>query len=165
MTQLILDPLDSKCSPLQLVCVTLDQQLQTLIAQAPADGQTPQALQRIAPILRQLAESLPELHYYIAQSPEGNWESVTLQHRQTPHLTKTVIYAYATPTQAEANTAAGRVVAEISVIALLFQLLALEPVDSIIFVPRHSQAPSQELQRQDLQQQIYQALSIPPDLA
>lgn len=145
--------------------MTLDQQLQTLIAQAPADGQTRQALQHIAPILRQQAESLPELNYYICQSPAGNWESVTLQHRQTPHLIKKVIYAYAVPTQAESNATPGLVVVEMPVIPLLFQLLALEPVDSIIFVPRDPQTSSQELQRQDLQQQIYQALSLPPDLA
>ncbi|AFY62749.1 hypothetical protein [Synechococcus sp. PCC 6312] len=145
--------------------MTLDQQLQTLIAQAPADGQTPQALQTIAPILRKIAESLPELNYYICQSPQGNWESVTLQHRHLPDLSRNVIYAYATSGQAERAAAAGRVVGEIPVIALLFQLIALEPVDSIIFVPRTPQAPSQELQRQDLQQQIYQALSLPADLA
>ncbi|MDS3859559.1 hypothetical protein RIF25_01935 [Thermosynechococcaceae cyanobacterium BACA0444] len=145
--------------------MTLDQQLQTLIAQAPADGQTPQALQTIAPILRKVAEGLPELSYYICQSPQGNWESVTLQHRQAPHRTKKVIYAYATPTQAAEKAASDLIVGEIPLIALLFQLLALEPVDSIIFVPRAPQAPSQELQRQDLQQQISQALSLPPDLA
>ncbi len=145
--------------------MTIEQQIEALIAQAPPDGQTPRALKIIAPALRDTAALLGELAYFIRQSPEGNWESTTLAHRDKPNLTKTVIYAYASGEQAELDAAAGLVIVEIPVINLLFQLIALEPVDSLIFFSARPETAPQEVQRQALQRQISQLLSLPPNLA
>lgn len=145
--------------------MTLEQQLQTLIAQAPADGRTPHAIQAIVPILRQYAEDLGELNYYIRQSPQGNWEVITLQHHRHPQQQKTVIYAYARQSQALEQGMAGLVAVKMPVVSLLFQLVALEPVDSLLVVAADPQAPIQEIERATLRTQITQVLSLPPNLA
>ena len=63
--------------------MTLDQQIQSLIDGAP-DVESRISVMAIAPILQQVAATLPHLEYYICQSPQGERVITTLRHRQQP---------------------------------------------------------------------------------
>lgn len=155
--------------------MTLEQQVQMLIDQAPADRQTLVAVQRIAPVLQKLAQRLQYLQYYLLQSTDQRWQTVTLQHQRQPQLEKTVLYAFAHESDARRSaTAAGLLVEPVPIIQLLFQALTLQPVDSLIFleVPGNSEQGI-EIQRREIQQLVQAGLqpeissqsNIPDNLA
>ncbi len=140
----------------------LQQQVQTLINEAPAAGGMLAAIQVIGPLLEELA--LQRLHYeqyYILQNLQGNWQLTTLQHRQRPGLEKTVVYAFANLQDATRSSRSAELVAlPIPIIPLLFQLLALEPVDSILFAETAGNLDrTEEFTRQELQQLVQTKLS------
>lgn len=151
----------------------LQQQVQALIDEAPTDGGMPAAIRIIAPLLHDLAEQrLQHEQYYILQNLQGNWQLTTLQHRQRPGLEKTVVYAFANLQDATRSSRSAELVAlPIPVIPLLFQLLALEPVDSLLFLETAGDLDrGEELTRQELQQLVQEALrqnqpSPPMDIA
>lgn len=159
----------------------LDQQIQALIDNAPQDGTTPQVVEAIAPALLLLAQQLRHLHYYILQSLDGNWVITTLSNRTRPTLEKQVIYAF--PTSKDASRAASPsatppVVTPVPVIHILFQMVAMEILDSIVFfeTPGNVEVGS-EVKRSDVQNLVrvqlerYQSSlraksrNIPPDIA
>jgi hypothetical protein len=116
--------------------MNLDQQIQSLIDEATPDGTTPQVVAAIAPALKLLAQELQHLEYYILQTVDGSWAVTTLSNRSQPNLEKRVIYAF--PTANDAAKAASSfnsriVTVSIPVAYILFQMLALESIDSIIF--------------------------------
>ena len=140
----------------------LQQQVQSLIDEAPTAGGMPAAIRIIAPLLEELA--LQRLHYeqyYILQNLQGNWQLTTLQHRQQPGLEKTIVYAFANLQDATRSSRSAELVAlPIPVIPLLFQLLALEPVDSILFLETPGNLDQgEELTRQELQHLVQKRLS------
>lgn len=151
----------------------LQQQVQALIDEAPTDGGMPAAIRIIAPLLHDLAEQrLQHEQYYVLQNLQGNWQLTTLQHRQRPGLEKTVVYAFANLQDATRSSRSAELVAlPIPVIPLLFQLLALEPVDSLLFLETAGDLDrGEELTRQELQQLVQEALrqnqpSPPMDIA
>lgn len=151
----------------------LQPQVQALIDEAPQDGGMPAAIRVIAPLLQGLAERrLRFEQYYILQNLQGNWQLTTLQHRQKPGLEKTVVYAFANLQDATRSSRSADLIAlPVPVIPLLFQLLALEPVDSILFLETMGDLDkSEEITRQELQQLIQTALrqnqpSPPMDIA
>lgn len=146
--------------------MTLDQQLQRLIEQAPS-AVARADLQAIAPVLSTVASRLQHLQYYLLQSLDQNWVMTTLQHREQPNLTKTVIYAYPSleVAQASATSLDPQILAlPVPTVQLLFQLLAIEPVESLIFLER-SQHPGIEISRKLLQDLIAQHLQPPMDIA
>ncbi|NCJ07754.1 hypothetical protein GS597_14795 [Synechococcales cyanobacterium C] len=145
----------------------LQAQIQTLIREAPQDGQTPQAVLKISPALLQVAQTLKFPQYYILQTLQQNWQITTLQHRQDPSQQKTVIYAYAQLVDAtQASKTVGLVAVAVPVIQLLFQLLALDAVDSIIFQEQsHQPQNGVEVPRQGLQRLVQQQIQPPPYLA
>lgn len=151
----------------------LQPQVQALIDEAPQDGGMPAAIRIIAPLLQELAEQrLKFEQYYILQNLQGNWQLTTLQHRQKPGLEKTVVYAFANLQDATRSSRSADLVAlPVPVIPLLFQLLALEPVDSILFLETMEDLDKgEEITRQELQQLIQTALrqnqpSPPMDIA
>ncbi len=160
----------------------LDQQLQVLIDQAPQDGTMPQVIVAIAPILKFLAQQLKHTQYYIMQSLNGRWVSTTLSHNHQPDLEKTVIYAYATRQDAFTNPSLRRdleaIATPIPVTHLLFQLLALDTVDSLVFFETPGTVNAAiEVKRDEVQELITTHLqrlkqgelggkpSIPPNLA
>ncbi len=151
----------------------LQQQVQALIDEAPTDGGMPAAIRIIAPLLHDLAEQrLQHEQYYVLQNLQGNWQLTTLQHRQRPGLEKTVVYAFANLQDATRSSRSAELVAlPIPVIPLLFQLLALEPVDSLLFLETVGDLDrGEELTRQELQQLVQEALrqnqpSPPMDIA
>lgn len=154
--------------------MNLDEQIQALIDHAPQDGTTPLVLRAIAPALKALAGQLKHLEYYILQSAEGNWVVTTLSHRLQTSLEKTVVYAFASKEDALASAIAPaeQVTAKLMPTAhLLFQLVALQTVESIVFFDAKDTAQGTEVSRQNLNALIRQALQqqsaarTPPNLA
>lgn len=140
----------------------LQQQAQALINEAPQKGGMPTAIRIIAPLLQDLAEQRLQCEqYYILQNLQGNWQLTTLRHRQQPGLEKTVVYAFANLQDATRSSRSAELVAlPVPVIPLLFQLLALDPVDSILFLETAGDLDKgEELTRLELQQLVQAALS------
>jgi hypothetical protein len=155
----------------------LKAQIQLLIDNAPQDGVTPQLVKAIAPVLSARAQKLRHSQYYILQNMDESWILTTLSARANPQLEKRVIYAFPTIQDVPLRSSAGLdpqlIAAPIPVIHILFQLVAMEPVDSIVFFETPGITnDSVEVRRADLQHLIQQRLQqnrvkkqIPPDIA
>lgn len=154
--------------------MNLDQQIQVLIDNAPQDGSTPQIVEALAPALTFLAGQLQRPDYYILQSFEGGWMLTTLSNRAQPNVQKNVIYAF--PSLKDASdfqpVADPQVTAaSVPVTHILFQMFALERVDSVVFFETPGNfTKGTEVRREDLQRLIQSQLqqklpSIPPDIA
>lgn len=160
--------------------MNLDQQLKILIDEAPQHGVPSPVMERaVNPVLKGLAQKLKYLEYYVAQNLDGDWVLTTLQSRAQPTREKKVIYAFANlkdavnfPGSADSQMMAMAV----PVTSLLFQLFALEQVDSIIFLETSGDLNTGiEIKRTDLQTAIQKQLqhlsqprqggTIPPNLA
>jgi len=156
--------------------MTLDEQIHDLIVNAPQDGVTPALVEAIAPVLRQLASQLSHLQYYIVQSLDRNWVVNIISHPAQPELERQVIYAF--PSLQDVTTS-GNLIKDPQLIALpvpvthiLFQMVAMEGIDSLIFfeVPGNAIAGT-EIQRSALQEMIQAQLqqitppTIPSDIA
>ncbi|GAB4147750.1 MAG: hypothetical protein Fur0046_26080 [Cyanobacteria bacterium J069] len=156
--------------------MTLDQQLQDLVQNAPQDGTTPAAVAAIAPALKEIAQQLRHLQYYILQTLEQQWVMTTLNHRTQSEAQKNVVYAFANLKDATTNPLAKdpQIAAfPVPVTHILFQMVAMTGVDSIIFfeVPGNLNAGT-EVTRANLQaliqlflQQSRGGSPLPPDLA
>jgi hypothetical protein len=155
----------------------LEVQIQLLIDNAPQDGVTPHLITTIAPVLRAIAQKLRYPQYYILQNLQENWILTTLSNRTNPELEKHVVYAFPRLQDISLFSSAGldsQVVAKpIPVIQILFQLVALEPVDSIVFFETPGTTTNaHEVERSQLQELIHQHLQqqrpprqVPPDIA
>lgn len=140
----------------------LQQQVQSLIDEAPIEGGMPAAIRAIAPLLASLVQQrLQYEQYYILQNLQSNWQLTTLKHRQQPGLEKTIVYAFANLQDATRSSRSAELVAlPVPVISLLFQLLALDPVDSILFLETSGNLDQGiELTRQELQHLVQAELS------
>jgi hypothetical protein len=154
----------------------LDEQIQTLIQEAPQDGSTPALMEAIAPILKHLAQQLRHSQYYIVQTLDQDWAITTLGSQEQPEVQKVVVYAYPTLK----DVASGpypiqdpqMIALPIPVTHILFQMLAVEQINSIIFFesPGNTIAGT-EIQRSELfnlvqsHLQTMQAPAVPPDIA
>ena len=159
------------------VIMDLEAQIQLLIDNAPRDGMTPNLIAAIAPALRAISQKLRHSQYYILQNSESSWVLTTLSNLTNPGLEKRVVYAFPTIQDVSLISPAGldpQMLAKIiPVTHILFQLVALEPVDSIIFLETPGKTThTVEIRRTDLeklmQQQLRQQRSpkqIPPDIA
>jgi hypothetical protein len=155
----------------------LQAQIQLLIDNAPQDGVTPQIVAGIAPALGAIAKKLRHPQYYILQHMEQGWVLTTLSNRTNPNLEKRLIYAFPTLQDVPGSTSAGLdpqiIATPILVTHILFQLVALEPVDSIVFFETPGTTNNGvEVQRAELQKLIAEQLQqhrssnqIPPDIA
>ncbi|WP_051372791.1 hypothetical protein [Thermosynechococcus sp. NK55a] len=72
-------------------------QVDELIANAPDDPATVAAVQAIAPILYEEAQRYGQTVYYVLQTPDGQWQVITLEEQQPPHQQKML----STPTAAK----------------------------------------------------------------
>lgn len=154
--------------------MNLERQIQLLIDDAPNDGVMPNLIKAIAPSLKQLAANLRHEQYYIVQSLDADWLVTTITNSK---LEKRVIYAFPTLQDSFASSspedAAQLIALPIPVTHILFQLVALETVDSIIFLENPGIANAgYEVKRQDIQKLIKLQIKpqspfnqIPPDLA
>ncbi|PLZ95077.1 hypothetical protein CEN50_23450 [Fischerella thermalis CCMEE 5268] len=155
----------------------LKAQIQSLIDNAPQDGITPTLVAAIAPALSAIAHKLSHSQYYILQNLDEEWVLTTLSNRGNPQEEKQVIYAFPTLQDIPRSYSAGLdpqvIAAPIPVTHILFQLLALEPVDSIVFFDTASTNTNGiEVKRTDLQHLVQQQLQqnqtknqVPPDIA
>lgn len=156
--------------------MNLDDQLRELIDQAPQDGTTPVLVEAIAPALKQLAAQLRNLQYYIVQSLDRSWVINIINHENQPDLERQVIYAFPSLKDVASGPNSVKdpqlIALPVPVIHILFQMLAMEGIDSVIFfeVPGNTLAGTQIL-RSDLQALVEAQLQqstmpiIPPDIA
>lgn len=148
--------------------MNLDRQLQALIDGAPQEEGTAIGVAAIAPVLKALASQLKSLDYYIFQTLDQEWVMTTLSNRTQPDVEKNVVYAFAT--LKDASTLQSKpdpqlIAQKVPVIDLLFQLLALDLVDSIVFFDTPGNLASGiEVRRQDLQSLIQTQLQQSPSL-
>lgn len=162
--------------------MNLEQQIQSLIDNAPQDGITPQVVAAIAPRLKLLAGKLSHSHYYILQSLEGDWVVTTLSHRANPDVEKRVIYAFPNLKDISVGSVGGLdpevVAVSVPITHILFQLFALETVNSVIFfeipgdLTNGIEVQSQDLQnlvqvqlKQNLPTRLTSPNQLPPDIA
>ncbi|MEM7553798.1 MAG: hypothetical protein AAF378_06805 [Cyanobacteria bacterium P01_A01_bin.84] len=157
--------------------MNFEAQIKSLINNAPQDGVTPSIVAAIAPVLLAIARSLRYPQYYLLQSIDRNWVMTTLSNRTNRQIEKKVIYAF--PNFKDASSDAiqnvdSQVTAiAVPVIHILFQLMALEPVDSIVFFETAGTSTNAvEIKRSELQSLVQQKLqenknidSVPPDIA
>jgi hypothetical protein len=141
----------------------LDQQLRQLIEDAPEERGMPVVMERaIAPTLKLLAHQLQHQEYYILQSSEENWQVTTLRHRENQNLEKRVIYAFPSLEDAEAfaqHNDPQLMALPIPVTHILFELLALEQVDTLIFFDESGNYDNgTEIARKNLHQLIQEQL-------
>ncbi len=154
----------------------LQAQIQLLKENAPQDGITPQLITAIAPALQTLAQRLTHKQYYILQGMDEQWVLTTLSNRTNSKLEKRVVYAYPTLQDAikskDFRHHSQLTAKPIGVIHVLFQLTAMEPVDSIVFFETSGvSGDTIEILRSELQSEIQQAITgyrnsvVPPDIA
>jgi hypothetical protein len=156
----------------------LDEQIRQLIQDAPEDGVTPGLVEAIAPVLKEMAARLRHLQYYIAQTIEGNWAITLLNQEGASENTKQVIYAFPSLQDVSSSPYPMKdpqmIALPMPVIHVLFQMMALETIDSLIFfdVPGNV-TTGIEIRRDDVQsaiqaqlQKVHSANStLPPDIA
>ncbi len=159
------------------VIMDLERQIQLLIDNAPQDGITPNIVAAISPVLSAIAQRLRHSQYYILQNLESEWVLTTLSNRASSGLEKRVIYAFSTIQDVSLIPSAGldpQIVAKpLPVTHILFQLVALEPVDSIVFLETPGKTThTVEVQRNELQKLMQQQIKqqhkpkqVPPDIA
>lgn len=155
----------------------LDTQVQTLIEEAPKDGVTGDAVVAIAPTLKAIAGQLRHPQYYILQTLDQGWVMTTLSNRNEPDTRKNIVYAFSTLKDVASGPHSVKdpqvMALPVPVIHIIFQMLALKPIDSLIFFETPGNVSQGiEVRRQDVQNlvqlQLQQAqgdAQIPSDLA
>jgi hypothetical protein len=159
----------------------LEQQIQVLIDNAPQDGTTPKVVEALAPVLKLFASQLRHLEYHILQTLDQAWVMTTLSNRAQPGVEKNVIYAF--PTLKDAadfqSVFDPQIIAlPIPVTHILFQMLAIDTINSIVFFDTPGNlAAGTEVRRDDLQNLVQAQLqqiqmtprsypsNLPPDIA
>jgi hypothetical protein len=158
----------------------IEQQVQTLIENAPPDGVTPKVMKdAIAPILTLFAQRLAHPNYFILQTLDQGWVMTTLSSRTDPKKEKRVIYAFANLEDAktfQGGNADPQIIATaIPVTHILFQMFSLKEIDSTIFMENPGDLNTgKEVKRADLQKLVQIQLqklgmirdsNVPPNLA
>jgi hypothetical protein len=156
--------------------MNLDEQIQTLIQEAPQDGATPALVEAIAPVLKHMAQQLRQPQYYIVQTLDQNWAVTTLSNREQPEVEKVVVYAYPTLKDAASGPYPLKdpqiIALPVPVTHILFQMLAMAQVNSTIFFesPGNTIAGT-EIQRNELFDRVQshlkatQTAPLPPNIA
>jgi hypothetical protein len=144
--------------------MTLTQQIQNLVADAPADLQS--SIAALAPALEQAAIELKHLQYFVGVIATGQWIATTLQNRQSQQEIK-VIYCFAKAADLQVFYEEAVSSAELPVIDLLFQLTALDDIDRLVFFDSADVSRGKNVNKLDLQRSIEQQLksiaTLPPD--
>jgi hypothetical protein len=152
--------------------MNLDEQVQKLIDGAP-DLESRMSVMAIAPILQQVAATLPQTTYYICQSPQGEWVITTLRSKQKLNLDIKVIYAFTRVEDVrefDNGSLANSLAIEVPVIQLLFYLLAFPEIERLVFLNNSQNLDvGQEISRHSLEESIAKQLKqtlpqLPPDI-
>ncbi|NJR39352.1 MAG: hypothetical protein HC781_11710 [Leptolyngbyaceae cyanobacterium CSU_1_4] len=115
----------------------INQQIQMLVQQAPQYGASAREVEAIAPALITVADRLKHPEYYVLQTLDQNWVMTVLHHPNESEVTKNVLSVF--PTLEDAKTNANEfdnahvIAVPVPVIHILFQMLAMEPLNSTIF--------------------------------
>jgi len=154
----------------------LDAQITDLVQGAPGNGLPAGTVEAIAPTLKAIAGQLKHDQYYILQTLEQGWVLTTLSSREQPDVRKNVVYAF--PSLDAARTGSSSVkdpqvmALPMPITHILFQMLAMKPVHSVVFLEGSGKAgQGVEVRRQDIESLIQAQLkqtqggSIPPNLA
>ncbi len=151
----------------------LERQLNELSEDASRYGiPTPVFSQAVAPVLGLFAKQLQHQEYYILQNLESDWVMYTIQNRQE-QSEKKVIYAFTSVKDAaifQGTEDPNLLALAIPTVQLLFQLFALQDIDSLIFLETPGNLDRGTVIDRDrlleiVQQQIRQLNPIPPNLA
>ncbi|MDY7014857.1 MAG: hypothetical protein SVX43_14885 [Cyanobacteriota bacterium] len=155
----------------------IDRQIQDLVDRAPPNAGTQKAIARaVGPVLKGFASRMQHLNYFLIRGRERGWMVTALSNRTQPEIEKKVIYAFSTARDARGfsdDTKEKSKVESVPVTHILFQMLALQGVDSVVFMetPGNFERGT-EIRRVDLQESIARQLQekarsrgIPPDLA
>ncbi|MBE9064242.1 hypothetical protein [cf. Phormidesmis sp. LEGE 11477] len=155
--------------------MTIDQQLQSLIENAPPEANLKEAIQAVSPVIRNVARQLQHLEYYILQTVNRQWLQATIAHKDNPTQPKRVIYAYASLSSAAGDKLAASnpdlMAVPVPLAQLLFQLPSISPVDSLIFLETEARDQAVEVRREDMRKMFHRRLSqrvkpqAPPDIA
>lgn len=156
--------------------MSLDEQIQQLIDEAPQDGSTPQLVAAIAPVLRALATRLRHSHYYIVQTLNQDWAMTRLSNSSDPSQEKSILYAYPTLQDVALSPYPMQdpqlIALPIPSTHILFQMLALQQIDSAVFFETPGNVDiGIEVRREELdaliQMQLQQSRpsSVPHDIA
>jgi hypothetical protein len=155
----------------------LDAQISDLIQGASGSAVTADAVQAIAPTLKAIAGQLQHDHYYILQTLEQGWVMTTLSSRNQPDVKKNIVYAYQSLKDAGEGPVSVKdpqvMALPVPVTHILFQMLAMKPVHSVVFMEQPGQAgKGVEVRRQDIEALIQAQLKqsqpggpMPPELA
>ncbi len=158
--------------------MNLDEQVRDLIDNAPQDGTTPALVEAIAPVLKYLATQLRHPQYYVVQSLDKSWVVNIISHNTESNLERKVIYAFSTLKDVSLGPVSVKdpqmIALPVPVVHILFQMAAMEGVDSVIFFETPGNAMiGTEIQRSQLQEliqiqlygQVNPAVEIRPDIA
>jgi hypothetical protein len=153
--------------------MNLEEQVTKLIDGAP-DPESRKSVLEIAPILQQVAATLPQTTYYICQSQQGESVITVLKHNRQPELEISVIYAFMNTediSKFDGGSLINQAAVEVPVIQLLFYLLAFPEIDRIVFLNNSQNLDiGKEISRQSLEDSIEQKLQqapksqLPPDI-
>ena len=149
----------------------LDAQLSVLINDAANYGVSPVVIERaIAPVLKAFASQLQHLEYYVLQNVQESWVLTTIANPQFGQ--KKVVYAFKSVRDAgifAKTNQADAIAMPIAIAQLLWRLVALQQVDSIIFLEdSHNLNRGTEVERNRLLESIRSAiekLETPPHIA
>jgi hypothetical protein len=135
----------------------LQDQVQALIENAPADETTREGVRVVAKALSEVAQGLGHREYYVLQNFQQQWQVTTLQHRSQDDVQKTVLYAYAHLINAtQAAQSDDLIAVPVPIVQLLFQFFSFENVDSFLFVDNlHDPNQIREIALQDLQALVH----------
>lgn len=131
----------------------LEQQVQKLIDEAPQGDNTAQLVQLIGPLLIDLARNFRHKQYYIVQTLDKRWQTNIWTNQDGSE--RTLLYAYCTLQDATASIPAPKdpwlMVLPVPVVQIIFQLLAMEPVEGVIFWEEPGMKAGAALERKDVQ--------------
>lgn len=151
----------------------LEQQLQKLIEDAPQGDNTAQLVQVIGPLLLNIAQNFRHKQYYIVQTLDKRWQTSTWAATTGDQPERTLLYAYCCLQDATNSIPMPKdpwlMALPIPVVHIIFQLLAMEPVESVIFWEEAGPKLGAELKRSELQlavqNHLLQLAGPPADLA
>ena len=160
----------------------VEAEIKAIIENAPQYGVPTSVMeQAIVPVLKRFAKDLQHQEYQVIQTLQGDWVLTALESRSQPGMERTVVYAFATLKDAASFPGAKDpqlMAMPLSVIQVLFQLFAIERLDSIIFLDTPGDlSTGKQIDRADLKNSIQarlqeleankspQSNNIPPNLA